>query len=680
MTASPPPPAPPAPPQAPTLAPCLILLAKAPVEGEVKTRLTRGVSALSAGQAACVHEAFTREVWRRLGGVADSMGTSRRLRVAGEDPLWEALSPPGAPRALPPLPQRGEDLGARMWEALSAELAEGARAALLVGADSPSLPARSLEEALRALEVATEVGLPRVTLGPAHDGGYYMVGLNAAALSRAGALFEGVSWGSERVLSETLARAERAGLDVWLTAPWYDIDTPEDLALLLRHRLTQEPRDRPRLGGPLDALELAPPATPALAAAYAAALERLYSLTRFGERMDLATPRALNAALGDPLSRVKSVIVGGTNGKGSTCAHLSALAEQASLRAGRFISPHLVSFRERISLNGRPISCERVVEGVARVFEVAAREGLTMSFFEATWALAAWYFAEEGVEWVIWEVGLGGRLDATNACEPLVSAIASVGLDHMHILGDTLEAIATEKAAISRPGRPALTGATGAGWEALRAVAPQFIPAPPLPEACERAIARLGASPSMSQNAALALGVARAAGWEVSDAAAAEALSRFEWPGRLELLRGVWLDCAHNPAAVESITPWLEARRGGGPERRVICVFGASQDKDIEGVLARLAPLVDELVWVSPQYARCARAEELSARFGHLRPSRAIPSVGGALDLLRAEPLRPDEAARPLIFVTGSCFLVGEARAHLLGLPYPEGDLHTTAR
>jgi dihydrofolate synthase/folylpolyglutamate synthase len=144
----------------------------------------------------------------------------------------------------------------------------------------------------------------------------------------------------------------------------------------------------------------------------------------------------------------------------------------------------------------------------------------------------------------------------------------------------------------------------------------------------------------------------------------------------------VWLDCAHNPPAAESLTPWLRAQRAARPARPVVCVFGASQDKDVPGVLAALAPHVDELVWVSPQYARCARAEELAARFGHLYPSRPSPAVGATLDALKAAGAAGAAGGgeRPLILVTGSCFLVGEARAHLLGLPYPEGDLHTTAR
>jgi dihydrofolate synthase/folylpolyglutamate synthase len=569
-----------------------------------------------------------------------------------------------------------------MYHALAEALKGGALTALILGTDSPQLSPLEVDQAFEALLSAQAEGRGLVTFGPALDGGYVWVGINQFALPSAETLFKGMVWSTREVLQESLARAKTAGLDVHLGAPSWDIDEPADLARLFEDRANTAPSERVSLGGGFDAYELAPPSAPALRARYHDALERLYALTRFGERMDLETPRALNRALGDPLSAYQSVLVGGTNGKGSTTAYLTSLAEQAGLVTGRFSSPHLISFRERISLSGRPVPYELVIEGVEQVFDVAEREGITMSFFEATWALAAWCFQRLAAEWVIWEVGLGGRLDATNVCDPVVSAITSIGLDHMALLGETLEEIAVEKAHIRRPGRPALTGATGEGLRALTSVADQFTPAPALsPE--ERQVVEGRLHP---RNAALALAIADASGWRLSQAGRLEALRRFEWPGRLEELCGVTLDCAHNPHAMSGLVEWLKARRAQEPERVVRCVFGASQDKDIKGVIQRLAPHVDVLIWVSAQYPRCAQGVELERQYadlaGMLNP-KLIQRASSSISRTLAELERTRGARKPtkeLDLVTGSCFVVGEARAALLGLPFPEADLRTTAR
>ena len=678
----------------------LIVFAKAPVEGRVKTRLTAG-GALNSAQACALYEACVREVWRRQAQRYSTHHSAHHqlvLYVSNSHSFWGvALGLTNAELRH----QEGADLGERMYNALCTELSrevgaskERAQAALLIGTDTPHLNPQALDEARDALLSAQAEGRPCVSFGPAEDGGYVWVGLNALALVLARALFTDVPWSTSQALSVSLKRAEEAGLAVHLGPEHFDLDEPSDLARFFRERPSLPPHERPQRGGGFDAYELAPPSDPQVRARYRAALQRLYSLTRFGERMDLSTPRALNHALGDPLSAYKSLIIGGTNGKGSTCAHLSSLAEQAGVRAGRFSSPHLVSLRERVSVEGAPLSCELVTRGVEAVFEAAERAHVTMSFFEAAWALAAWAFRELKVTWAIWEVGLGGRLDATNVCEPVVSALTSVGLDHTHVLGDTLELIAQEKIAITRPHRPAFTGATGEGLRALMSVAQERVPqlkeAPPLPPSLHVALS----AGVHERNAALALAVARAAGWSLSEAQVLNALSRFEWPGRLEYLRGVWLDCAHNPHAARSLSRWITSQRlqhtQEGHTLKVRCVFGASQDKDVGGVLALLAPHLDELVWVSPVYARCLSAEELSERYQGtlhtLNPSltqRVIPPVRealeGALDgALEGSLDHPNE--HTLTLVTGSCFLVGEARALLLGLPFPEEGLLTTAR
>ena len=389
--------------------------------------------------------------------------------------------------------------------------------------------------------------------------------------------------------------------------------------------------------------------------AYGATLARLFELTRFGEKTSLDGPRALDRALGHPLGAYDSVLVGGTNGKGSTAAFFEAILRAQGVRTGLFTSPHLVSFRERIRVDGIPISVSQVVDWAPAILDLAEADGA--SFFEAAWALAARTFAELGVEVAIWEVGLGGRLDATNVADPIASAVVSIGLDHTHVLGETHREIAREKAAIFRPGRPALTAATGEGLAALRAEGPahlEHIPVhPALPD-----LPLPGQH--QAQNASLALALAAAIGYP----SAPEALTAVNWPGRGERVGNVILDCAHNEAAVVALVQWLETADVGP----IHLVFGAMVGKDVAAMARHLMPCVETVALVTPDYPRRAEAADL---LGHFPGAQVVGAVSAALEG------RPTDR---ITLVCGSCFLVGEARAYLQGVEFPECGLRTTAR
>ena len=424
---------------------------------------------------------------------------------------------------------------------------------------------------------------------------------------------------------------------------------------------------------------LLPPKTTAEFTAYQDALLWLFSLTRFGEKLDLSAPRALNRILGDPLSRYKSALIGGTNGKGSTCAYLSALGRSSARRVGRFTSPHLISFRERITVEERLISHEDVIKGVQELRRVTALHDLKLSFFEATWGLAAWHFARSEIEWVIWEVGLGGRLDATNVCDPLVSGISSIGLDHTHILGETLSEIAYEKSAIYRPGRPAFSSAEGVGAQALQEVTSTPISfCTPLSEKVMPDTADF-----QRANASLAWAMSQSMGLSAQQSD----LNAVDSPGRLENIEeNLWLDCAHNPPAVERLIPWFRARGSTHPTSPIHLIFGSSQDKNIKESLSVLIKWVNRITWVSPQSPRCATAHELADAY----ESECLETYRG-LEYTSARALefkmipKVDEAIElrdhnAITIVLGSCYLIGEARAYLLGVPFPELGLITTAR
>lgn len=394
-------------------------------------------------------------------------------------------------------------------------------------------------------------------------------------------------------------------------------------------------------------------------ARYKATLEALFGLTRFGEKLDLSTPRALNAALGNPLKQYRSILIGGTNGKGSTAAFLEAVLRDAGFKTGLFTSPHLVSYRERIRIDGRDLGKRSVIGLAERVLGLDLG-GRQPSFFETTWAMAAEAFALAEVDIAIWEVGLGGRLDATNVCDPVASAVVSIGLDHTHVLGDTIEAIAREKAGIFRRGRPAMTADMSA-IGVLQAYAPGPValvrPQPGLPD-----LPLPGAH--QVRNAALAMALASTLGIEPNPAA----LQTVRWPGRGERIGNVLLDCAHNPHAVRALVDWLRARVSGP----LHLIFGAMAGKDVIGMLAGLAPLVESVALVTPDYPRRMPASEILPIAAQL--GIETYDAGSVAEALAN---RPDDM---LALVTGSGFLVGEARAHLLGLPFPECDLRTTAR
>lgn len=393
---------------------------------------------------------------------------------------------------------------------------------------------------------------------------------------------------------------------------------------------------------------------------YAATLARLFALSRFGEKRSLDGPRALEEALGHPLAGYRSVIIGGTNGKGSTCAFLEAALRARGVRTGLYTSPHLMSYRERFRVDGVDVDAATLVEAAKPV--LAAADRLGGSFFEASWALAACLFRAAGVEVAIWEVGMGGRLDATNVCDPVASAVVSIGLDHTAALGETIPEIAREKAGIFRAGRPALTTAGADALPTLRAVAPQLevvgprsdLPTLPLPGAYQRS------------NASLALAVAEAIG----HGGPASDVAGVRWPGRVERFErtggDVIIDCAHNVAGAQALASWLD---DAGLWPHLVC--GVMADKQAAEIAAVLGARAATVTVVTPDYPRSLDAALFARCFvGHPRVT-VIPQVARALDE------RPSDA---VTVVAGSCYLAGEARAHLLGVEYPECRMRTTAR
>ncbi|PTA67157.1 bifunctional folylpolyglutamate synthase/dihydrofolate synthase [Deinococcus arcticus] len=404
------------------------------------------------------------------------------------------------------------------------------------------------------------------------------------------------------------------------------------------------------------------------------ALDWLFAQQRFGIHPGLDRVRALLARLDNPQAAFQTVLVGGTNGKGSVASSLAAMLGAAGIRAGLFTSPHLTRFTERFVVAGQELPEAQVAAALARVRPAAEAEGA--SFFEIVTALGALLFAQTGVQVAVMEVGLGGRLDATNALDPGLSVITTVGLDHTAILGDTPQAIAAEKAGILRAGRPAVTGvdenllpllrATGADLWALGAEAQASVTAhgwagatvtlqSPAGEVNLRT-PLLGAHGA--HNAALAALAAQRLG--LSPGAIVRGAAATHWPGRLEAVpwqgRRVLLDGAHNPDGARAL---VQAVRALGVDRLPL-VFGAAEDKDLAGVAAALAPLASEVILTRARLSpRAADPAGLAALFPGV-PCTVTASPAEALAALAAR--RAD-----LALVCGSLYLLGEVRPLLLG-------------
>jgi len=437
--------------------------------------------------------------------------------------------------------------------------------------------------------------------------------------------------------------------------------------------------------------------------AYEAALHYLFSATDYekmrrvrynADTFSLDRMRQLLEAIGSPHRRPRAVHVAGTKGKGSTAAMVHAVACACGLRTGLYTSPHLVDIRERIRVGARMIEPDdlavRVAEARPHLDRMRA-DGDAPTFFEIFTALAFSHFVREGVDLAVVEVGLGGRLDATNVLEPDVSIITAVSLDHTAQLGEALSAIAGEKAGIVKPGVPVVVQPQPeeAGRVIQRAcrearaplvllgrdVTYTWSPAERGGRPGVRLSVRTPAAayedlflPLMGEHQAVNAASALAAAEQtpllaecLTPDVARDALAGLHWPGRMEYVPGrppVILDGAHNGASMACL---MEALGRHFPNRRAAIVFGAAADKDIDGMLAALAERMPEapVVFTRTNNPRAAEPEDLSARY-RARGGAEAAAVPDAAEALR----RADHLAGPdgLVVVCGSLYLVGEAK------------------
>jgi dihydrofolate synthase/folylpolyglutamate synthase len=401
---------------------------------------------------------------------------------------------------------------------------------------------------------------------------------------------------------------------------------------------------------------------------YDEAIQFLYSLRWFGTKLGLTNTLKLAELAGNPHHQLRFIHVAGTNGKGSTCAMLESIYRAAGLRVGIFTSPHLVAFGERLQVNRELISEADVVRLVSELKPLLATFSTDEhpTFFEVITVMALRYFAEQKCDLVIWETGLGGRLDATNIVIPLASVITNIQYDHQKWLGETLESIAAEKAGIIKPGVPVITATDEP--EALRVIQ-ETARAQDSPLTVVSTAEAQGALlntlelplPGAHQrlNAALAIATVRVLAPQIpiSDATIRSGLLAVNWPGRLQLVtrpsgQRILLDGAHNIAGAQTLTNSLNQYF---PRIKPTLILGILQDKDWEAICRILAPLASRILLAPVPSDRTANPDELSAVCRKGNPSisvNACSSLGAAL---------AESGSDPFLLITGSLYLVGEA-------------------
>jgi dihydrofolate synthase/folylpolyglutamate synthase len=415
---------------------------------------------------------------------------------------------------------------------------------------------------------------------------------------------------------------------------------------------------------------------------YQEALDYLTSLGRFGIKLGLERTEALLRALGDPHELFQGVLVAGTNGKGSVCAMVASVLQSAGYRVGLMPKPHLVSYTERIQVDQRPIAeadfAALLTEIQPLISKVAADLGPPTEF-EILTSAALYYLARAGIDLLVCEVGLGGRLDSTNVLDLGVSVITNIALDHTQHLGSTLEAIAAEKAGILKPDSLAITGAQPPALAVIEAKARKLqIPLLRLGQeiqvsAVDKDWAGVQATITtpagtyrdlrvpllglyQADNATLAVAAIdalRSRGWDISDGALRDGLARTHWPGRLEVIDRnpiVLVDGAHNPAGLERS---LAAVQRLAKDRPLVIVFGAMRDKDLPSMLGLLHGVGAPVIFSRIDWHRAAPPAVLAEQFQG--ESETAESSAAALSRARQRAGRDG-----IVFVCGSLYLVGE--------------------
>ena len=383
---------------------------------------------------------------------------------------------------------------------------------------------------------------------------------------------------------------------------------------------------------------------------YKKVLEELYSLDVKKWTLGLERIESLLKKLGNPEKNLKCIHVAGTNGKGSVCAMISSILIDAGYKVGMYTSPHLKKFNERIGVNNKLISDKDLVKYYLKVKKYATNQ----SFFEITTAMAFLYFKDKKVDFTLLEVGLGGRLDATNVVVPLVSVITNIGLEHTKYLGNTIEKIAYEKAGIIKKNIPVVTAADGIALATIKKISNERNSKLYIVNE-KNANCRIGLKGEFQKlNAAMAIKAIEVLkndyGVKIKKSNVKKGLLSAKWPGRFQFIgKNILVDCAHNPHGFRVLAEEL----GNFNYKKLIIVLGFSNDKDIKSMSKILNPLADKIVLTKSSNERAAEPEKIKKYFN--KKSIIIMNPKKALNYAKKIA-----GKKGLVLIAGSIFLVGE--------------------
>lgn len=394
---------------------------------------------------------------------------------------------------------------------------------------------------------------------------------------------------------------------------------------------------------------------------YKKILAYLYSLETPKIKLGLSRIQSLLDRIGNPEKRLKCIHVAGTNGKGSTCAMIFHILREAEYKVGMYTSPHLKKFNERIRVDNHFITDKELVDYFLKIKPYITNQ----SFFEITTAIAFLYFKEHNVDYAVLEVGLGGRLDATNVVTPLISVITNIGLEHVEFLGNTIEKIAFEKAGIIKSNVPVVTGAKGSALKVIRKIAKQKNAPLTLPGKFDDINFKHLNGNFQQQNkdiALAAISVLREFNLiKLTDIQIKHGIERTEWPGRMDFIsRNVLIDGAHNPGGFKVLKKELLIFKKQRRIKNFIFVVSILTTKDIKNMLKIINPLVSSIIFTKSDNPKAARPEKLLKMFNEINKNKkidkkTISNPKKALNYAKIIAKKSD-----LIVVTGSIYMIGE--------------------
>jgi dihydrofolate synthase/folylpolyglutamate synthase len=379
----------------------------------------------------------------------------------------------------------------------------------------------------------------------------------------------------------------------------------------------------------------------------------LASLEKFGINLGLDRITYLLESLGNPHRKFKSIHIAGTNGKGSTAAMIASILKEAGYKVGLYTSPHLFDFRERIKINAENISRRDFSRGLKIVKKLAREPRSQPTVFEALTAVAFWYFAKKKVDYAVVEVGLGGRLDATNVLHPLVAIITNIDYEHTEVLGKRLSKIAAEKAAIIKPGIPVVTAESkNEPLKVIRKVCRKKASLLIAVSSKQTTVSGVLVGKHQKTNAACAISAVRLARIKVTKAAIRRGLQKTDWPGRFQIVSKkplIVVDGAHNPAGVKALRVTIQETFGG----KHTVVFGCQKTKDFKKILKELKPIASNIIITKSSHRLAADPKDISS---YLKRQRMPACATTSLDAAIAKW----DKKKPLL-ITGSLFTVSDA-------------------